>query len=304
MKYFVIFAVVATLARASPYTFGSQYGVYEGINTPQHVADLLTHQAHGSQISDTEAAIQELHSHLQQHQIHHPYDPLGQIAHHEQTVSGVDAIHHLADDIEHKNFNFDKVASPVAGQFSHDSSFQQFHDVVQGSVAAFAGVKEVQQEGAAHGVHIPAVSGFDSDEFKIKLQKFVDEFNQEDVEHEITHHHHWINHLHHLYQYVHQQVQQLDAQITLVHHQGVPSQSISHLHHVYQYLKTLEHHLIQQELAHQLAILQLQKVVVYHTAKIQQDVVAENVSNNVHHGTHEEVHHYPSAGTLGARWTV
>ncbi|KAF7282208.1 hypothetical protein GWI33_003008 [Rhynchophorus ferrugineus] len=249
MKVVLALALVV-LAKASPIA-GGLIPAWDYLASPvtHQVADVVTHQAHKGQIRDIDAAVQDLRSKI--HGVGSRWT--GPLMHHADEAVSARAVHELAKDVMHENYRW-------AGAGTHDSIAHELHKVVQAVVAARLAVHEMHKSSGIFGVHL---SKFDADYFHSKLQSLIHDFDREEVEHEIHHHHHWVRHLHHLQQFIHDQIQQIESEtFGMAVHPTLTAQ----VREVLGCLKTLEHHLMELEMAHQLAILELGKVQVHHTA--------------------------------------
>ncbi|KAL1497761.1 hypothetical protein ABEB36_008664 [Hypothenemus hampei] len=248
-----IILALAAVANAVPVThWGGVVSTWEPLNYMQTPYNKQMTQGFTNQVLDdtvfdqlgeTNEAIKDLQMKLQ----HHP----------QYWTVGHDAIHHLENDMDwHKK-------AAVYGE-----SMKQLYDTVETGIGAQIVAHQVQEHG------VPVVEGMQKQVFQNKLHKLIDEYNKQDIEKEIAHHHHCAQQLHEQEEFIVQQKHAIEIQKWIVHLKGMTGK-MTHLDTVYHQLHMQELHLIKEQLAHHVAILELQKVLIHKEQQILIDVTKD-----------------------------
>ncbi|XP_066145293.1 putative mediator of RNA polymerase II transcription subunit 12 [Euwallacea fornicatus] len=292
-----VFLTFLALAAASPLRTWENQGVHQltgpwGLwehhgETPSQIVRQVADPSIYDQIEHTSSAIKNLQWKMQQHpQIwidHSPSLNWGEKVPFFWPETGVNtdvvsgAMHHLQKDLEHPQGKFNMEEQMVDFQ---DNVDDHLHDTIKTGVEAQMAAGLVQQQGVAHGVFVPLVENFHPEVFNLKVQKLIDESNKEDIMNQISHHHHWAQQLHEQQEFVAQQKHQIEVQQLLAHTNGVREQ-VHHLEQVHHHLHVKEYNLMKEQLAHHVAMLQLQRVLIHKEEQVLQDTVAEQMKEKL-----------------------
>lgn len=301
----VVFLAFIALTSAVPLTGWSNTGIgYPetwGWTQYQHpekkaarqLAQHITQHALHDQFMNTHEAIQNLQGQLQQYQGIYPqglhvapwswtpqyHDAAGlgvahEVVKHTEPEVMAAAAHYLQEDLQHQ---FHQLAD-IPFQ-PHEEVTHQLQNTIESAIEAELTVDNVHRQ---QGVYDPTTAGHQAGVFQARIQTLIDQHNEQEIEQEINHHHHWVQQLHHQQQFVNQQNHQIKSQLE----HTVSPQHVQQLQLVHHHLQEQEHHLIQEQLAHHLAVLQLQQVLIHRTQQIQEDTVAEHIHENAEQGSH------------------